>query len=152
MQYIFTFSSAEVALIYFQKPCINVLHARLLCIVIDDGNMDCWLVKDIVENLDLAITVLEVYVKILQLIVFILRTVGGTKKTGECCGREQSFRNAYSKLATLRSLCEEGMGFSLIFCHCNIPLNTIWSENDHALHKVQTFQAPITLKLLMIMK
>ena len=80
MQYIFTFSSAEVALIYFQKPCINVLHARLLCIVIDDGNMDCWLVKDIVENLDLAITVLEVYVKILQLIVFILRTVGGTKK------------------------------------------------------------------------
>ena len=81
MQYIFTFSSAEEALIYFQKPCINVLHAWLLCIVIDDGNMDCRLVKDIVENLDLAIMVLEVYVKILQLIVlFILRPLGGTEK------------------------------------------------------------------------
>ena len=38
-----------------------------------------------------------------------------------CSCLRPPFRNNYSKLATLRSLCEEGMGFSLIFCHCNIP-------------------------------
>ena len=45
-------------------------------------------------------------------------------QTGEL-QQEQPFRNVYtSKLAILWSLCEEGMGFSLNFCHWNIPDTT----------------------------
>ena len=64
----------------FKNPA-SMLHAQLLRIVIDNGNMDCWLVKGIVENLDLATNMVwEVYVKIGQIVLFILRPVGGTDK------------------------------------------------------------------------